>query len=405
MIVDAPQAPAATTSTAAITLQPGRSSVGSWVRSLDWQVLAGILLAKAAVFLLVFLAFRLLPFFTAQYELNFVDPTYQQGNLAAAFSTWDAQHYLFLAEFGYQPGSESNAFFPLLPALIRLAMPLFGGSSLVAGLVVSNIASLVGLYLLFVFLGDLYGRGTALNTLVLFLAIPTAFFFSLVYSESIFLLLSALFFIWLYRNQYARAAIPALLLPLARPAGALVLLPFATYYLMHERPAVSRRLFWVAAPLAGCGVYLAIMWLTTGNPLEMMQAEKVYVSGYSILNVLHPAQLWQQLMHGPLAIHGYTDSEIDRAFFAAFLALLIPLFRRVPLPLALFALGTGVLSVLSGTFMSYPRYLLAAFPVFLCVALLLQDRRVKWLQPPLLFLFVMLQSLFVVMHALSYWVA
>ncbi|HEU0169701.1 MAG TPA: hypothetical protein VFS62_18150, partial [Chloroflexota bacterium] len=62
-------------------------------------------------------------------------------------------------------------------------------------------------------------------------------------------------------------------------------------------------------------------------------------------------------------------------------------------------------SVLSGTFMSYPRYLLAAFPVFLCVALLLQDRRVKWLQPPLLFLFVMLQSLFVVMHALSYWVA
>jgi hypothetical protein len=55
--------------------------------------------------------------------------------------------------------------------------------------------------------------------------------------------------------------------------------------------------------------------------------------------------------------------------------------------------------------MSYPRYLLAAFPVFLCVALLLQHRAVKWLQPPLLFLFVMLQSLFVVMHALSYWVA
>ena len=364
-----------------------------------------ILAAKAAVFLLVFLAFRLLPFFADQYQLNFVDPAYEQSSLAAAFGTWDAQHYLFLAEHGYQPGNESNAFFPLLPALIRAAMPIVGGSSLVAGLVVSNLASLAGLYLLFVFLRDLYGRRTATDTLILFLAMPTAFFFSLVYSEAIFLLLSALFFIFLYRNQYARAALPAALLPLARPAGALVLLPLVAYYLANERPAVSRRAVWLAAPIAGCGIYLGVMWLATGNPLEMMQAEKVYVSGYSLLNVLHPDQLWQQLMRGPLAIHGYTDSMIDRAFFAAFLVLLIPMFRRLPLPLALFALGAGVLSVLSGTFMSYPRYLLAAFPLFLAVALLLQHRQVRWLQPPLLFLFTMLQGLFLVMHALSYWVA
>jgi hypothetical protein len=379
-------------------------SRSTWLGSLDWHVVAGIAIAKGAVFLLVFLAFRLLPFFTDQYQLNFVDPTYEQPNLAAAFSTWDAQHYLFIAEHGYVPGNESNAFFPLLPALIRLFMPLFGGSSLIAGLAVSNAASLAGLYVLFVFLRDLCGRRTALDTLVLFLAIPTAFFFSLVYSESIFLLLSALLFLFLYRDQYARAAIPAALLPLARPAGALVLLPFAAYYLLRQRPVLNKRALWLAAPIAGGVVYLAIMWLATGNPLEMMEAEKVYVSGYSILNVLHPAELWQRLMQAPLHIHGYADSMIDRAFFAAFLALLIPLFRRVPLPLALFALGTGLLSVLSGTFMSYGRYVLAAFPLFLCVALLLQHRAVKWLQPPLLFLFVMLQSLFVVMHALSYWV-
>ncbi|MBV8085426.1 MAG: hypothetical protein JO247_11490, partial [Chloroflexi bacterium] len=253
----------------AVVSDPANAEASSWLRALDWHVLAGIVLAKGAVFLLVFLAFRLLPFFAAQYELNFVDPTYQQPDLAAAFSTWDAQHYLFLAEFGYQPGNESNAFFPLLPALIRIAMPLFGGSGLIAGLVVSNLASLIGLYLLFVFLRDLYGRESALNTLLLFLAVPTAFFFSLVYSESVFLLLSALFFVWLYRKQYARAAIPALLLPLARPAGALVLLPFAVYYVLHERPLLSRRLFWVAAPVAGCGAFLSTMSPTTENPLEM----------------------------------------------------------------------------------------------------------------------------------------
>ncbi|MBV8085021.1 MAG: hypothetical protein JO247_09420, partial [Chloroflexi bacterium] len=333
-------------------------------RTLDWPVLGGIVLAKGAVFLVVFLAFKLMPFFAAQYQLNFVDPTYRDVNLAAALSTWDAQHYLYLSENGYQPGQESNAFFPLLPALIHVAAPLFG-SSLVAGLVVCNVASLVGLYLMFAFIRDKWGHSLARETLVLFLALPTAFFFSLVYSESIFLLLSVLFFIQLYRNRLGWAALPAALLPLARPAGALVLLPFAAYYLANQRPLMSRRALWLAAPFAGAGVYLLIMWLSTGNPLALVSAESVYVSGYSILNILHPVQLWQQLFHGPLAIHGYTDSMIDRAVFAAFLALLLPLFRRLPLPLALFGLGTGLLSVLSGTFMSYSRYVLAAFPLFL----------------------------------------
>ena len=60
----------------------------------------------------------------------------------------DAELADYLSENGYHTGQMSNAFFPLFPLLIHLATPLFH-SSLIAGLVVANLASLAALYLLF----------------------------------------------------------------------------------------------------------------------------------------------------------------------------------------------------------------------------------------------------------------
>src|SRR5581483_3142791 len=107
------------------------------------ELLWAVGIGKLVVLLVVFLAFRLLPFFTDQFQLNFVDPNHPEVNLAAALTTWDAQHYLYLSESGYQPGQESNAFFPLFPLLIHILAPVLGGS-VGAGLVISNVASLAG---------------------------------------------------------------------------------------------------------------------------------------------------------------------------------------------------------------------------------------------------------------------
>ena len=45
-----------------------------------------------------------------------------------------------------------------------------------------------------------------------------------------------------------------MLLPLTRPAGALVIVPFAAYYLIQHRRITSRAVF-VLSPLVGVGVY------------------------------------------------------------------------------------------------------------------------------------------------------
>src|SRR5438105_2930989 len=92
---------------------------------LDLQPLGLILAVKVTILLIIALAYAFLPFFADNFEVNFVDPAYRDGGIARAFSTWDAQHYLYLSESGYHAGQMSNAFFPLFPLLIHLATPLF----------------------------------------------------------------------------------------------------------------------------------------------------------------------------------------------------------------------------------------------------------------------------------------
>lgn len=382
----------------------------------DIGVLVSIVLAKCSVLLLVFMAYHLLPFFRTNFEVNFVDPLHPEISLATAFSTWDAQHYLYLSEAGYRAGEISDAFFPLFPLLIHVATPLFR-SSLLAGLVVSNLASLAGLYLLFKLVGQLYGRSTARTTLLLYLAFPTAFFLCMIYTESVFLLLAVGFFYLLFTGHLAWAALPAVLLPLSRPEGVLIILPFAVYYGVEhlgigKRPfaaALSRvRTVHVAAvlsPVLGGIAYLVFMRLATGNAFEMLQAMKGYVSAHSLTYVLHPLQLAQALAQWPLALHGFTNSIIDRALFLVFLLLIVPTFRRLHPALAAFALAVGILNVLSGTFMSYSRYLLLAFPVFITAALLLDRPNLRFVRLPLAYCMILVQGLFVVMYALNYWVA
>ncbi|MFQ5577624.1 MAG: hypothetical protein ACE5G8_11645, partial [Anaerolineae bacterium] len=107
------------------------------------KLVLGLLLAvKAATFGLIFLGFQTLPFCEICRASNFVYPADSPTHLAVAYQTWDAQHYLYLADAGYKPDQPSNAFYPLFPLLIRWARPLFGGSAFFSGLALATFCSM-----------------------------------------------------------------------------------------------------------------------------------------------------------------------------------------------------------------------------------------------------------------------
>lgn len=373
---------------------------------------------KLATFLVIYVAWSLLPF---DHQLRNVNLRYGvpfDGSLSAALSTWDAQHYILLAERGYSHApSLSNAFGPLYPLTIR-AVNLVTGDSIASGLLISNVASGLALYLLYRFVKRRWSATAAFTTLLLFVAFPTAFYFNLIYTEALFLLLSVGFFVALYERRLAVAAACAFLLPLLRVPGLVVLAPFVWVLLADALPdagtVTSRlarlkgfrptpRLLWALAPLAGFGVYLLYMHSATGDAFIAMHTEKLYISNRSIDNLVHPWRLIGDLFDSKLVMHNYLDSALDRAFFVVFVASLPLVYKRVDMPLFLFCAIIGLQPFL-GSFMSYMRLMVVAFPLFIAYGSMLEKRSPHLLYG-LVYPLAMLQALLLSLHVLSYWVA
>jgi hypothetical protein len=350
-------------------------------------------------------------------------------NGRSVFSTWDSHHYLFLADNGYQPDHPWNAFYPLLPLSTR-ALTFVAGDSLVSALLICNLASLAGLYLLYVLVKERYSRQVALLTLALLLSFPTAFYLNLVYSEALFLLLAVVFFYCTQHGLHGLAATAAFFLPWTRSVGVFILAPQALALLRSARgdcegrpygmdgrsydgramwsvgtlatTAKRPRMLWLLAPLAGLGAYFVFMHFAAEDPFAAFEAQEAFIGVKKVSNLLRPDLFFADLFRSDLKLHGYVDSLIDRVFFLWFVASLPLLYRRLDPPMFAFCVVLGFVP-LFGTFMSYTRYVMTAFPIFIAYASWFESR------PSGAFAVILpaalLQSLFLSLHSLHHWVA
>jgi hypothetical protein len=100
-----------------------------------------------------------------------------------------------------------------------------------------------------------------------------------------------------------------------------------------------------------------------------------------------------------LILHGYRTSMIDRFCFFVYLYLLYYIYKRLDKTLFAYSLIMGMVPALIDHFMSYSRYLLVVFPLFIIMALLLKKNYLL-----IVFFFLVMQAIFLTMHSLNYWV-
>jgi hypothetical protein len=153
------------------------------------------------------------------------------------FSRWDSGWYASIALYGYPGGSRpingNWAFFPLYPFLMRVFGTLsFGTLTLlqsvqVSGFFISNILFFVALILFYkLSLIVLNNPKYAFVSTVFFAFWPGAFFYSAVYTESLFMTLSLAAFYLLEKEKILASTVFAFLAALTRSSGFLVLAPF-----------------------------------------------------------------------------------------------------------------------------------------------------------------------------------
>jgi hypothetical protein len=203
--------------------------------------------------------------------------------LVDASLRWDAGWYIDIARDGYEwtgEGEESVAFFPLFPLLLRglwVALPdqLFYVSSVL----LAHLLFFVALMLVWVYAARFGGRVVAQRTLLLFAIFPTAFFFNAVYTEALFVILSALILLALHRSTFLAAGIAGFLASLTRPTGVMLAIPYAIQLWKHRsegwRAIAARAWPGVLIP-AGLGLYMLYLAVQFGRPFGFLQVQEAW---------------------------------------------------------------------------------------------------------------------------------
>jgi hypothetical protein len=209
------------------------------------------------------------------------------GNLLAApLGRWDSVWFLAIADGGYGGGAR-EAFFPLYPLLVRIAgAPL--GSPLIGGALLSTGLLGVALVLLHRLVALDHDRAVARNAVLVTALFPMSFFFSAVYSESLFLALSIGAVYAARREWWAWAGALGMLAAATRSAGVLLLVPLAMIYLWDAgRPSLRARrplrpdALWLALVPLGLALYCALLALGGHDALAPFHAQAVWFRSFA----------------------------------------------------------------------------------------------------------------------------
>jgi hypothetical protein len=315
------------------------------------------------------------------------------------WARWDAVWFLRIAEDGYRSQEGAPAFFPLYPLAERTLGAAVGGP-LVAGVLISLVASLAAFYLLHRLTERELGR-TAARRAVLYIAVcPMALFLAAAYSEALFLAL-ALGSVWAARRgAFAAAGIWGGLAAATRPAGLLLLVPLAIMWAEGARtPApeggrgrlrFTPSALWLALVPAGAGAYALYLWAAGLGPLAPLRAQDDVWDRRTVT----PFQgLWDALAAGWAGVRQlaagadgtvyWTRSTGEPIRVAALnltlLATLVALalgvvlcFRALPHAYGWYALASLALPLSTPghalPLLSLPRFGLVIFPIFMALA-------------------------------------
>lgn len=277
---------------------------------------------------------------------------------SALWGHFDGAHYLKLASVGYVDQG-TQAFFPAYPLLIRL-FHAFGISYFASGVVLSLICLVLAIVALHYLLGK-----SIWSIALLALALPTSFYFGAIYTESLFLLQTVVFFLLLKQGRYPWAALLAGIASGTRLAGSLLVISLLVEIYPHLK---KRPLLLLLLPLSLSGLfgYMYFLWRQFGDPLAFIHVQSMFGAGRSGGEiVLLPQVIYRYLKIlltvSPISLL-FQRALLELVVASCFLVILIRRWRVLPLSWSIYLLGSILLPTLSGTLSSLPRYALVLAP-------------------------------------------
>lgn len=310
------------------------------------------------------------------------------GALLGVWQRWDSLHYQRIAAYGYFT-DQVSAFYPLYPLLARALTRLTGWHELTTLMLVSNLAFFFSLALLHRLVSERYSLGIARRALASAALFPTGFYFYALYPQSLLLLLTLLAALMARRGRWAAAGAAAFLAGLTHTTAVFLAFLLGIEALIFLRPAYqelrARALRWRweylfagLAPLAAPAGMAAFQgwrrWAGFPPFAELLGGEWQRVLSF-------PWQGLAAITRFALALPPQMEHVADWANLLTFLLVILLSawgLRRVPWPWWIAQVGflLFVLSSLTtqNPLLSFARYILGTFPLFVELALLARGK-------------------------------
>ncbi len=330
---------------------------------------------------------------------------------------WDSVHFSYLATHGYTDWWRT-AFFPLFPLLERY-LAVVAGDPFIAGLIISNVAGLGMLVVLYRLVEEDFDSERAYRTALYLSVFPTAFFFAAAYTESLFLLFALLGFYYMRQGNWWLAGACGFFATLTRSTGLLLLVPFCYEYLrQHQFKLRTLRfdVFGGALIVAGPGLFMLYCyhrfhsffpfskaehfmwsrdpqspWFLIKNVIAGIAQSNGFLSFHALRNIIDASQILLILALIILSVVGPWRFPRNRWVYAIYGIVLFVVLQINPVKV----------NPIRGPFplQSFPRYMLEVFPAFIVLAALGKYRTVhlSYVMVSGVVLFVLL-SLFLTGH-------
>ena len=307
---------------------------------------------------------------------------------------WDGAWYSEIATRGYGTRApESTAFFPLYPLFVRLGSTLIGGPA-VWGVLISLFCTAFALYFVYRIAENLYGVSAARASTLALAFFPTAFFLNAVYTEALFLALTA-GSVWAarVRGNLLLAGVFGAFATATRNLGLLLLIPLFFEWVRRRRTLGFRGLAGLVLVPCGLVAYAVFLRQRFGDALVFARQQSAYWereltgplttlgrawhdAGEGMKYVLDPSALFLGTPAGPSL---EASNTLNLAFLIFFLLVMLVGFVVLPPDLSIYTSLIVLLPVLTPApdfpLMSLPRFVLGAFPVFLVLGYLLSRSR------------------------------
>ena len=352
---------------------------------ITWQVAIGIIIFLGA------------KYFSTSNQYLYTEKQIINPSWLWSRANFDGIHYLDIARKGY--GIYQQAFFPLYPKLIAFLTPFFGSRNLLAGWFLSLITFYFAILLFYKLIKLDFKDSVVKRTILYLLIFPTAFFFSMVYTESLFFLFIIGSFYFARTKHWWLAGILGGLASATRLPG-VFLFPalLVEWWQQREikkslRPELRARAKlenknWGISLLPifliplGLLFYMRFLAINFGDSLMFIHVQKFFGAGRSADRIILLYQVFWRYFKMLVTVEKSTLTYfvVVMEFLAAasFLILIIFTYLKRWYSYLIFMVLAYITPTLTGTFLSLPRFVLVLFPGFILLSL--WSEKYRWIK-------------------------